>query len=131
MGVPYDSNPHANTGGVLDPAISNYLHFDGRFMKLLDGRRYVSSGVNVNRKGRWNVRRAVIAEALGGPGPGQFIYPHRGMPQARTDRGAAESSFMNNANYRTAKTAYHELHADGENPTVLFTRSWEPHAPGY
>lgn len=131
LGVPYDTDPNANTGGVLDPAISNYHHFDGRFMKMLDGRRYVHSGVNRNQKGQWNVRRAVIAEALGGPGPGQYIYPHRGLPQARTDLGGSERMFMTNSNYRTARTAYHELHADGENPTIYFTRFWEQHAPGY
>lgn len=130
-GVPYDQAEGAHTGGPLDPLISNYVHFDGRFIKLLDGRRYVQEGgVNTGPRGRWNVRRAIVAEAKAGFG-GRFIYPHRGANDARLDLGGSRDAFLNSTNAKTARTGYFELHADGETPTTLFTRSWEQHAPGY
>ncbi len=131
QGVPYDDNPAAGTGGIMDPAVSNYVHFDGRFIKQLDGRRYVQSGVNHNQRGEWNVRRALIAESLGPPNGGKFRYPHKGVGDPRLDLGASRDAFMTNANGRTARTGYFELHADGETPTIMFTRTWEAHFPGY
>ncbi|HWL92624.1 MAG TPA: prepilin-type N-terminal cleavage/methylation domain-containing protein [Phycisphaerae bacterium] len=133
QGIPYDDHPDAGTGGILDPAVSNYVHFDGRFIKLLDGRRYVQSGgLNTGPRGNWNVRRPVIAEALGGDThAGKFIYPHRGALDPRNDLGAARATFFQNSNHKSVKTGYYELHADGESPTVVFTRHWEPHWPGF
>lgn len=133
QGIPYDSDPNANTGGVLDPAVSNYRHFDGRFIKLLDGRRYVQAGgVNNGPRGEWNVRRGVIAESLGGDvNAGKFIYPHKGSPDPRNDLGASRDQFFLNTNSKSARTGYFELHADGETPTMLFTRNWQVHYPGY
>jgi len=130
-GVPYDEHPQAHTGGPLDPALSNYAHFDGRPVKLLDGRRYVQgAGLNNDSRGSWSVRRAVIAEATAGP-PGQYEYPRRGALEGRIDLGGARHQFELNSNSATAKTGYHELHADGEEPNIYFTRRWEPHVPGY
>ena len=133
QGVAYDESPNAGSGTPLDPAMSNYVHFDGRPIKLLDGRRYVQgSGLNNDRRGSWSVRRSIIAEALGGePALGKFVYPHRGNLTTRTDLGAGQAQFETNSNAASARTGYHELHADGEEPTILFTRSWRPHWPGY
>ncbi|MBK8270978.1 MAG: hypothetical protein IPK83_22780 [Planctomycetes bacterium] len=116
----------------MTPA-SNYRHFDGRFIKLLDGRRYVQSGgVNDGPRGQWNVRFPVISEALGGDvGSGKFIYPHKGTTEGRNDLGASRSQFLQNTNAKGAKTGAFELHADGETPTILFTRTWQVHYPGY
>lgn len=133
QGVAYDSDPYARTGSALDPAVSNYRHFDGRFIKLLDGRRYVQSGgVNDGPRGQWNVRFPVISETLGGDvGSGKFIYPHKGTNEGRNDLGASRSQFLQNTNAKGAKTGAFELHADGETPTILFTRTWQVHYPGY
>lgn len=133
-GVPYDSSPFARSGGVLDPAISNYTHFDGRPIQLLDGRRYVSNGAGLNndRRGSWSVRRAIISDALGGQATvGKFEYPHRGPLTGRDDLGAARDQFETNTNGPAMRTGYHELHADGEDPRIIFTRFWRPHWPGY
>lgn len=133
-GIPYDVHPNAHTGGVLDPAVSNYVHFDGRQMKLLDGRRYVQGGAGLNNdsRGSWSVRRSIIAEALAGePAAGKFVYPHRGNLQRRIDLGAARDQFEINTNGSARKTGYHELHADGEIPDIYLTRLWRPHYPGY
>ena len=134
-GVPYDSNPQANTSGIFDPAISNYVHFDGRPLRLLDGRRYVqTNGLNRNRKGEWNVRRPIVAEALAGePSLGKPRYPHRGLVAVRTDLGKARAQFEANvlAPGAALKPAYHELHADKDQAEVFLTRYWMPHWPGY
>lgn len=120
-------------GGMLDPAISNYVHFDGRPIAVLDGRRYVQGrALNRNEKGFWNVRRALIAEALGGsPSAGRPKYPHRGIVDERLDLGAAREQFVKNTLGGGKKPAYHELHADGEEVEILFTRFWMPHRTGY
>ena len=133
QGIPYDQNPNANTGGVFDPAISNYVHFDGRPLRLLDGRRYVQEpALNRNRKGWWNVRRAIIAEALAGqPALGKPLYPHFGTVTVRTDLANARPQFETNTLGNGAKPAYHELHADGDHVDIFFTRYWQPHWPGY
>lgn len=134
-GVPYDSNPQANTGGIFDPAISNYVHFDGRPLRLLDGRRYVqTNGLNRNHKGTWNVRRPIIAEALAGePSLGRPRYPHHGQVTVRTDLGNARAQFEANtlAPGAALKPAYHELHGDKDKAEVFLTRYWMPHWPGY
>ncbi|MFQ5429630.1 MAG: type II secretion system protein [Phycisphaerae bacterium] len=131
--IPYDENPDANTGGPLDPAISNYIQFDGRAMKLLDGRRYVQAGgVNSNPKGQWNVRFPLFADTLGGsPDQGKPIYPHIGTVNSRIDLGAAREQFGRNTNGWGHKTGRFELYADGENVEIYLTRYSVPHWPGY
>lgn len=120
-------------GGPLDPAISNYVHFDGRPIRLLDGRRYVGvPALNRNDKGQWNVRRALIAEALAGqPNLGKPRYPHRGVVDERLDLGNAKEQFHKNALGPGKHPVYHELHADGEEVEILLTRFWVPHRRGY
>jgi hypothetical protein len=134
-GVPYTSHPHANSGAPLDPAVSNYVHFDGRPMRLVDGRRYVSgSGLNQNRKGFWNVRRAIITDTLDGrPMLGKPRYPHFGQVNKRVDLKQARPQFETNSRTDTGgkRPAYHEFHADGENVDIYLTRFWAPHRPGY
>lgn len=132
-GVPYDKAPGANTGGPLDPVVSNYVHFDGRPLRLLDGRRYVQTpALNRNRKGYWNVRRAIIAEKMAGqPDLGKPVYPHYGTLQVRTDLGKARAQFESNTLGPGTKPAYHELHADCDRVDVYFTRYWLPRWPGY
>ncbi|MCA9244219.1 MAG: type II secretion system protein [Phycisphaerales bacterium] len=136
-GIPYDRNPAANSGGVFDPAVSNYVHFDGRPMNLLDGRRYVQRvGLNRDYRGTWTVRRAIIAEAVRNEAPNGgigYVYPHRGTLEKRDDLFAAREQFEANSNSAEgqAKTGYFELHAEGEDVKVYFTRSWEAHLPGY
>jgi len=131
--VPYDQSPFARTGTALDPAVSNYVHLDGRPIKLLDGRRYVQAGgLNNDRRGSWSVRRAIVSDKLGGDiASGKFEYPHRGSLEGRSDLGAAQQQFEMNSNGPAQPTGYHELHADGEEPTMYFTRYWQPHYPGY
>lgn len=132
-GMPYDSNPAAHSGGPLDPAISNYTHFDGRPLRLLDGRRYVQTpALNKNRKGYWNVRRAIVADALAGkPALGKPLYPHEGTVTVRNDLGQARAQFETNTLGNGWKPAYHELHADRDRAEIYLTRFWQPHWPGY
>lgn len=132
-GIPYDQNAQANTGSALDPAVSNYVHFDGRPLRLLDGRRYVStSGLNQNRKGYWNVKRAIVTDALAGtPSSGRPVYPHRGVVDRRLDLQNARTQFETNSLGGGEKPAYHELHATGDKVEIFLTRYWLPHRPGY
>lgn len=142
--IPYDSAPGAYTNNIdpihgdVDPALKNYDIFDGRPLKLLDGRRYVMppAGVNENRKGRWTVRFPIITEAIiNRDNPYMFspIYPHKGRAQARLDLGNARPGFERDTNtsHSGKGTGYHELHADQEDAQILFTRDWRPHPPGY
>ena len=132
-GVPYDDDPNANTRGPLDPAVSNYHHFDGRPIKLIDGRRYVhSGGLNQDRRGNWSVRFPIISDSMGGqPTSGKPIYPHQGTVGSRPDLGGARRQFEVNTFSPGQLRAYYELHADGEEATIMFTRNWMPHRPGY
>jgi prepilin-type N-terminal cleavage/methylation domain-containing protein len=132
-GVPYDDNPKAGTGDPLDPAISNYVHFDGRPLRLLDGRRYVRNwGLNKNDKGYWNVRRAIITDSVAGsPDLGQPKYPHRATVEARLDLLNAREQFLENTLGVGKKPSYHELHADGDRVDIFLTRYWVPHRPGF
>ncbi len=137
-GIPYDSHPQARSGGPLDPAMSNYVHFDGRPARLMDGRRYVAppNGLNENRKGRWSVRFPVIADAIefDRGSQSQPIYPHRGVLKRRFDLENALDQFEQNTNTRAvtgAKSGRNELHLDGEAADVMLTRNYLPHAPGY
>lgn len=138
QGVPYDSAPGKSSGGVFDPAISNYIHFDGRPLKLLDGRRYVSGyGLNQNDKGKWSVRREIIADAwldeATFPQVGGFRYAHRGTLKARNDLENAREQFDRNTNTLGLRgaTGGLELHADGERADIFLTRHWEAHLPGF
>ncbi|RJP30293.1 MAG: type II secretion system protein [Phycisphaerales bacterium] len=132
-GVPYDKAPGRNTGGPLDPAVSNYIHFDGRPIRLLDGRRYVQNGgINENEKGTWNVRREIVADALAGePMLGRPVYPHSGALNRRLDLLKARHQFEINTNGTGVKSGYLELHCDAEKAEILFTRFWVPHWPRY
>jgi hypothetical protein len=132
-GVPYDDVPLNGTGHPLDPAISNYVHFDGRPMRLLDGRRYVAAGgLNQNEHGTWSVKRAIIAEVLAGkPLAGKPTYPHNGAVEPRRDLQKAQPQFESNTRGNGFKPSYHELHADGDKARIYLTRFWQPHWPGY
>ncbi len=133
-GIPYDLAPNRNTGSTFDPAMSNYVHFDGRPLKMLDGRRYTSSGPNENDKGFWRVRREIVADAIVNesfPMAGGFLYPHRGQLDDRNDLENAEADFYKNTNSAGARTGRMELHADADRVKILYTRSWETHLSGY
>ena len=131
-GVPYDADPAR--GSNLDPALTNYRHFDGRPLKLLDGRRYVPSGMNENRKGRWNVRFPIIRDMYLDEKPlGGFVYPHKGLLKVRNDLGNLRDQHDINGNVQgnRSKRGYLELHADEDQVEILFTRTWLQHQPGY
>ena len=132
-GVPYKEHPDAHTGGPFDPAVSNYVHFDGRPLRLLDGRRYVQTwGLNRNRKGFWNVRRAIIADRVAGQkDSGRPRYPHVGTVNRRRDLENARTQFMTNTLGGGKKPSYYELHADGDRVEILLTRYWVPHQQGF
>ncbi len=132
-GEPFDSSKNTTSaGGVFDPTVSNYYLFDGRPVRLLDGRRYVSWGLNQNRRGYWNVRRPLVSDLLGGEyEQGRPKYPHRGKVAARTDLQYARDQFETNSGGPGKKPAYLELHADGERTEIFLTRYWKPHWPGY
>jgi hypothetical protein len=132
-GIPYDDHPLADTGDPLDPAVSNYVHFDGRPIRLLDGRRYVQGyALNTNDKGNWNVRFPIIADILGGePALGKPKYPHFGLVDPRADLINARTQFELNSGGTGRKPSYHELHADAERADIYLTRYWVAHWPGY
>ncbi len=132
-GIPYDEAPGKDTGGPLDPAMSNYVHFDGRPLRLMDGRRYVVGwGLNQNSKGYWNVRRAIIADRLAGdPAAGRPRYPHHGAVRPRLDLENAREQFEINTFGAGKQPAYHELHADSDKTEILLTRYWAPHQDGF
>jgi len=113
-----------------------YWTFDGRPLQLVDGRRYVRIGVNQNDKGQWDVRFPIIADRIEDESvgvAGGFVYPHRGLLERRNDLENARDAFERNVNWSSG--AYmpgrNELHADGERATILFTRTPDPHLPGY
>lgn len=130
--VPYDDDPNAYTGNSNDPAIRNYVHFDGRPLRLLDGRRYVHSGMNHNEKGQWNVRFALVADLLGGePMSGRPKYPHVATVDQRLDLQNVRKSFEEQSYAVGKKPAYVELHADQDRVEVFATRFWVPHQRGF
>jgi hypothetical protein len=133
QGVPYDRNPAAYTGSPLDPVMSNYVHFDGRPLRLIDGRRYVKGpALNRNRKGYWDVRFAIVSDMLAGqPTLGKPLYPHFGSVKLRTDLGNARAQFETNTLGGGTKPAYFELHVDGDRSDTYLTRYWQQHWPGY
>ena len=88
--------------------------------------------LNRNKKGYWNVRRAIVAEAMAGlPTLGKPIYSHYGQVEMRNDLGNARPQFETNTLGKGTKRAYHELHADGDRVDIYLTRNWQAHWPGY
>lgn len=139
QGIPYDSNPHVNTGSPLDPAISNYAQFDGRPVKKLDGRRYVGSeSPTANYATRydrwWHGRWALVRDAFVQRQNPLFFsprYPHKGRPQGRIDLGNYRNTFEQLTNSASAATGYNGLFADGETVELMFTREPMQHPSGY
>ncbi len=142
----YDAHKAAYQFNALDPAFRNYTIFDGRPYRLLDGRRYDSSGYafNKNAKGAWNIRFPIIRETFipqkddpsvmglsdGAGATVDPVYPHWGKLDSRVDLS------RNRANWETltgakvgANTGYHEFHADGtpQRQETYFTRYWAQH----
>lgn len=132
-GIPYDDHPHARTHSFQDPAIANEVHFDGRPLQMLDGRRYIPvAGYNKNEKGFWNAVNPIFAEALGGnPSAGMPEYPHRTTVQTRLDLQNARKDFETITGGSGVKPAYHELHAVGDKVSVYTTRALMLHRPGF
>jgi prepilin-type N-terminal cleavage/methylation domain-containing protein len=142
----YDAHKGAYTFKALDPAFRNYAIFDGRPWRLLDGRRYDSSGYafNKNRKGAWNIRFPIIREAFVprkddtttvtlSDGAGATVtpdYPHWGKLDSRTDLGRNRENWEKLTGAKVgANTGYHEFHADGDpqRQQTYFTRYWAQH----
>ena len=146
-GTSYDEDEQTNTGGIFDPALSNYRQFDGRPIQLIDGRRYVqnqTSGANHSSStafnyalrydrywlGRWPIVRDAIIEKQN-PLFLSPLYPHRGKLDARGDLGGFQGFYEKMTNYRGSKTGYLGLFADGTEVDILLTRIPAQHAPGY
>ncbi len=140
--MPYSADPAAETFGALDPAITNYRQFDGRPLRLLNGRRYVNFGGtgqhidNYNFEPRyglyWGTRWPLIWDTMGGqPVSGRPRYPHKGDLVPRPDMGHAENQFMINTRYSSANTGYHALFADGDQTDIMMTRDPTPHMTGH
>jgi len=130
--IPYDDDPNAYTGNLNDPAMRNYVNFDGRPIRLLEGRRYVSRGKNYNEKGYWNFRFPIISDMLAGePLAGMPRYPHRGAVKPRLDLEHRRKDFEKNSIAIGKKPAYLELHADNDRVEIILTRFWVTHRPGY
>jgi prepilin-type N-terminal cleavage/methylation domain-containing protein len=140
--TPYDSHPYKGSHSFRDPAINNYVHFDGRPLRLLDGRRYVSSPATADHvqtaKGWWGYRTPIIAdlpldESKKTESVRGFVYPHSGTLDRHPDLFTAENILNRNANIErhSKMTGRLELHADGDVVDVFFTRSHEQHKPGY
>lgn len=140
----YDAHRSAYTRSQEDPAVRNYVIFDGRPYRLLDGRRYLGHpyGTNRNRKGSWNVRFPLIHESFvpdldvpdlrlqDNPTSLRPLYPHRGLLQARTDLERARPNWERLTGAKAGPaTGYHELHVDGrpERQDIYFTRYWLQH----
>lgn len=133
MNIPWDAGGNDQPGGPA--GLTNYYPFDGRPLRMLDGRRYTRFGVNENEKGRWSVRREIIADSIideAFPQQGGFVYPHFGKLSPRNDLENARATFEQNSHagtdYRSGRM---ELHADGDKVDIFLTRSWLPHLPGY
>jgi prepilin-type N-terminal cleavage/methylation domain-containing protein len=137
--IGFDQNPLRYTGSVLDPAVSNYVQFDGRPLKLLDGRRYVdnnSAVANYSRKVNhwWSIRWPLIRDAFVPRQQPMFFspdYPHRAALQGRSDLGNYRATFEQHTNTRSAKTGFLGLFADGEQVELMVTREPQQHASGY
>jgi prepilin-type N-terminal cleavage/methylation domain-containing protein len=131
---PYDSTGGQGPGGA--PQLSNYWPFDGRPLRLLDGRRYTHSGLNQNDRGRWDVRFPIVYDLIDDESPiqnGGFVYPHFGRLDRRNDLENARDTFEQNTlssggGYRSARF---ELHADGDRTSMFLSRDYRQHLPGY
>lgn len=131
--IPFDSSQGRGPGGPGE--LSNYWPFDGRPIKLLDGRRY-GRGVNESIKGRWEVRFPIVFDMVQDEGPAAgvaFVYPHRGVLDKRNDLENARDQFERNTHtagggYSTGRV---ELHVDGERPSMFMTRDYREHAAGF
>ena len=130
--IPYDQSAFRSPGGPAQ--LSNYWPFDGRPLKLLDGRRY-GRGVNPSDKGPWEVRFAIVYDLVLNEEdtPGKFIYPHRGYLSKRNDLENARDAFEQNTRSNTTNplTGRQELHADGEKISIFLTRDYREHLDGY
>ena len=135
--VGFDQNPQRSTGSVL--AVSNYVQFDGRPLKLLDGRRYVgntSAVANYSRRHNlwWSVRWPLIRDAFVTREQSLYFspsYPHRAALQGRADLGKYRSEFERLTNTRSARAGFLGLFADGEQVDLMTTREPQQHPPGY
>jgi prepilin-type N-terminal cleavage/methylation domain-containing protein len=141
-GTPYSGDPAAETRGVFDPAITNYRQFDGRPLRLLNGRRYVNLGLdgdhvdNYNYEPKynlyWSTRWPLVWDAMGGtPIDGRPQYAHVGTLQTRADLGHAQSQFVENVHYKKAQSGYIGLFADGDAVNIMLTRDPQPHQIGF
>gem|GEM_PF-825486 len=135
--APFDTrneDERGNPGG--DAAQTNYWPFDGRPIRLLDGRRYYRFGLNQSDKGRWSSRYPIVADMIIDESaglPGAFIYPHIGALEVRNDLQDARDAYERLTHYERGKVAAgrNELHADGERIDIFFTRNPEQHLTGY
>ena len=134
-GIPYDKHPYKNSGGPLDPLVSNYAYFDGRPLEKLDGRRYVQTpphptAYNTRKiNGRpyfWQVRRPIVADMVIKEG-GVWTYPHFGVPQPRQDLRAYQWLFEQNTSTfdGQSREVYLEMHAYGDDINVYQTRAYD------
>lgn len=133
--VPWSETGGSQVGGA-NADRTNYWPFDGRPLRLLDGRRYVRFGKNRNRKGNWNVRFPLISDLIineTAPVSGGYRYPHKGIIDVRNDLENYRDDFVNitgapPGHYMSGRN---ELHADIDRVDVFFTRKSEQHLPGY
>jgi len=134
-GIPFDSNPEAKTGAVMDPVVSNYVNFDGRPIRFLSGRRHTPSNLlapNHDDIGPWTFDYPIVADLIiGDEQLGTPRYPHRGVVDQRTDLGPAREMFERNAGTGRLPSRL-EIHANGEKEFHIYlTRSPFPHRPGF
>jgi len=134
-GVPFDDIPERNTGGSLDPVVSNYINFDGRPLYLLSGRRHTPGNPeapNHDDIGPWTFAYPIIADLIEGDEQlGNPRYPHRGVVDRRDDLGPARELFERNSGTGRLPCRL-EVHAHGEKEFNIYqTRTPFPHRPGY
>lgn len=132
--VPFRRSTQGNKG-VLDPAVSNYVTFDGRPLQYVSGRRHTPSNPyapNRDEIGPWTFSFPIIADLItGSETQGTPKYPHKGVIDRRDDLLAARSIFE-----RAAGTGYKpariELHAVSDKDVKIYlTRAPYPHRSGY
>jgi prepilin-type N-terminal cleavage/methylation domain-containing protein len=132
-GIPWNQyGGYTVQGDTAD--LNNYWVFDGRPLRLVDGRRY-TRGIrhaydNHSDKGYWSIRYPIIADLLiQEAGPERFRYPHRGQLDERKDLFDAQEQFEKNVKMRPGQimTGRNELHADWDRVDIFFTRRPEPH----
>ncbi len=115
------------------PVSASYWPFDGRPMSHLDTRRYASTGLNQNDKGKWSVRFPVVADMYtvdtANHADPVYAYPHRAALDPRIDLELAREDFERNTGYGSGEGGMLELHADGDEVRVFLTRSWEQYRP--